>query len=100
MRQPFARIYHSKANARVAENLYRKATGDSREGVTAAIFWLKCRAGWKETSVREVTGEVLTTYVVRVPPPAADTAEWLRRYAQRVVEHERLPSFPPDRRMT
>ena len=43
VRQPFARIYHSKANARVAENLYRKATGDSREGVTAAIFWLKCR---------------------------------------------------------
>ncbi|SDB47151.1 hypothetical protein [Bauldia litoralis] len=45
---------HTKANARVAENLYRKATGDGREGVTAAIFWLKCRAGWKETSVTEL----------------------------------------------
>ena len=42
-----------KANARVAESLYRKAIGDGREGVTAAIFWLKTRARWKETSVHE-----------------------------------------------
>jgi hypothetical protein len=34
-----------KANTRVAENLYRKATGDGREAVIAAIFWLKTRAG-------------------------------------------------------
>lgn len=39
-----------KVNARVAENLYRKATGDGREAVTAAIFWLKTRASWKEGS--------------------------------------------------
>ena len=32
---------HIKASARVAENLYRKATGEGREAVTAAIFWLK-----------------------------------------------------------
>jgi hypothetical protein len=43
-----------KANARVAENLYRKATGEGRESVTAAIFWLKTRARWKETSVHEI----------------------------------------------
>ena len=51
---------HTKANARVAENLYRKATGDGREAVIAAIFWLKTRAQWKETSVQEFAG----------PPPA------------------------------
>jgi hypothetical protein len=45
-----------KANARVAENLYRKATGDGREAVTAAIFWLKARARWKEVSVQEHAG--------------------------------------------
>jgi len=45
-----------KANAKVAENLFRKATGDGREAVTAAIFWLKARAGWKETLVSEVSG--------------------------------------------
>ena len=47
---------HAKANAKVAENLYRKATGDGRESVTAAIFWLKVRANWKETSVHEHGG--------------------------------------------
>ena len=45
-----------KANTKVAENLYRKATGEGREAVTAAIFWLKTRAGWKETAVHEVSG--------------------------------------------
>lgn len=39
-----------KANSRVAENLYRKATGDGREAVVAAIFWLKTRAKWSEAS--------------------------------------------------
>ena len=47
---------HTKANARVAENLYRKATGEGRESVTAAIFWLKARARWKEVSVNEHSG--------------------------------------------
>ena len=47
---------HVKANAKVAENLFRKATGEGREAVTAAIFWLKTRAGWKETALHEVSG--------------------------------------------
>ncbi|HEV7253715.1 MAG TPA: hypothetical protein VGN97_11575, partial [Mesorhizobium sp.] len=40
----------------VAENLFRKATGEGREAVTAAIFWLKTRARWKEVSVHEHAG--------------------------------------------
>ena len=48
---------HTKANAKVAENLYRKATGDGRESVIAAIFWLKTRARWKEISVHEHGGQ-------------------------------------------
>src|SRR5207237_9473451 len=47
---------HVKANAKVAENLFRKATGEGREAVTAAIFWLKTRAGWKETTAHELGG--------------------------------------------
>src|SRR4051812_10489416 len=39
---------HIKANAKVAGNLYRIANGSGREAVTAAIFWLKVRAGWRE----------------------------------------------------
>ena len=42
-----------KANVRVAESLFRKATGEGRESATAAIFWLKTRAQWKETQVQE-----------------------------------------------
>jgi hypothetical protein len=38
----------AKANAKVALNLYAKATSDGREAVTAAMFWLRCRAGWSE----------------------------------------------------
>ena len=44
-----------KANSRIAESLYRKALGDGAQSVTAAIFWLKTRARWKETSLHEVT---------------------------------------------
>lgn len=36
------------ATARVAESLYKQATGDGRSAVSAAIFWLKARAGWSE----------------------------------------------------
>jgi hypothetical protein len=46
----------TKANSRVAESLYRKATGEGREAVTAAIFWLKTRAGWRETTSHEIGG--------------------------------------------
>lgn len=45
-----------KANLRVAESLYRQALGDGRQSVTVAIFWLKTRARWKETSVHELAG--------------------------------------------
>ena len=47
---------HIKANTRIAESLYRKALGDGPQSVTAAIFWLKTRAHWKETTVQELAG--------------------------------------------
>ena len=60
---------HVKANAKVAENLFRKATGDGPQSVTAAIFWLKTRARWKETMVSEVThdvGDSVKTLMARI----------------------------------
>ena len=48
-----------QANARVGKTLFQFATdpkGGSKS-VTAAIFWMKCRAGWKETVINEVTGQ-------------------------------------------
>jgi hypothetical protein len=46
-----------KANAKVAESLFKQATGSGRSAVTAAIFWLKTRAQWKETTVLEHAGK-------------------------------------------
>jgi hypothetical protein len=56
---------HVKANAKVAESLYRKAVGEGRESVTAAIFWLKTRAGWRETSNHELssTGPIVIRWL-------------------------------------
>lgn len=39
---------HVVANSKVAQNLFKIATGEGREAVTAAIFWLKVRAHWSE----------------------------------------------------
>jgi len=47
---------HIKANSRVAESLYRKATGEGSQSVTAAIFWLNTRAGWRESIAHELSG--------------------------------------------
>lgn len=46
-----------KANVKVAANLYRIATSSEKGAVTAAIFWLKTRGGWKEVKGIELTGE-------------------------------------------
>lgn len=41
-----------EANAAVAKMLHRQAVKEGN--TTAAIFWAKCRMGWKETSRVEV----------------------------------------------
>src|SRR3954471_23145643 len=43
----------AEANAAVAQSLFRMATDPARPNVAAAIFWLKTRAGWKETPASE-----------------------------------------------
>lgn len=46
----------AQANAKVAQSLFARATGDSPQAVTAAIFWLKARAGWRDVASVELTG--------------------------------------------
>src|SRR5829696_6786822 len=49
----------AKANTRVAEFLFEQASGQRGDGsaaVTAAIFWMKTRARWKETIATEHSG--------------------------------------------
>jgi len=80
---------HTKANAKVAENLFRKATGDGRESVIAAIFWLKTRAHWKETSVNEIAGvpgqPITTIRRIIVSPPEREA--WKRERDENVRRH-------------
>lgn len=44
----------AKGIANVAQNLIKNVENGN---VTAQIFYLKCKAGWKETSVNEITGK-------------------------------------------
>ncbi len=72
------------ANAAVARSLYSKATGNHPGAVTAAIFWLKCRAGWKEPAQdvnANVTGTMNTTIV-----PAGLTAETFAALAKKLAD--------------
>jgi hypothetical protein len=41
-----------KATVKVAQNLFNMACKPNREGLQAAIFWLRVRAGWSEYSPR------------------------------------------------
>lgn len=41
------------ANAMVARALFKRATGDGPQSVTAAIFWLKAQAGWRDRPEQE-----------------------------------------------
>ena len=85
---------HVKANTRVAEALYRKATGDGPQSVTAAIFWLKTRAGWKETQVTEMTGNTppkITVHFLRCAdePPHREAQRQIDVSPVRVLPHDR-----------
>lgn len=71
------------ANAKVAESLYNQATKGSGAGaVTAAIFWLKTRARWKEApQTLEHTGKD------GAPIEHADmTPGEFRKIAQQIVD--------------
>jgi hypothetical protein len=48
-----------KATAKVAQNLFSMACKPTREGLQAAIFWLRVRAGWSEYSPRPPAPESL-----------------------------------------
>src|SRR5262245_19875435 len=60
-----------KANTQVAGSLFKKAISDEHpQSATAAIFWLKTRAGWRETGGLDVTsgGEKLAGFNMYLSP--------------------------------
>ena len=48
-----------KATAKVAQNLFNMACKPNREGLQAAIFWLRVRAHWSEYTPRPPAAESL-----------------------------------------
>jgi uncharacterized protein Usg len=52
------------ANAAMVQNLWKKAMGDGPASVTATIFWLKVRAGWRDVNPMEDPEKGLTIKVI------------------------------------
>jgi hypothetical protein len=86
-----------KATAKVAESLFRKATSEGPQSVTAAIFWLKTRGGWRETpqahevemrhrDVTEYTDEELEQIIRTTQIAIAE--EDAKRAPVKVIEHQ------------
>ena len=69
-----------KATAKVAQNLFTMACKPTREGLSAAIFWLKVRAGWSEYAPRPRSEESLgkKESAERDALTAGDGTEWGR----------------------
>jgi hypothetical protein len=64
------------SNAIVAQSLFKKATGSGPQSVTAAIFWLKTRARWRETSDGDaMTNDELAANVQEAIQQALATVE-------------------------
>jgi len=76
----------ARANSSVAESLYKMATGTGgvKRIPAAAIFWLKARAGWRET----VNIEADIRAGVLVAPAGVSPEEWIA--AARKVDVEKL----------
>jgi len=52
----------AEANRQVAQSLYRQAT--SGKCPAASMFWLKCRAGWRERKENDQAAPPLPPFVV------------------------------------
>jgi|APLak6261659701_1056019.scaffolds.fasta_scaffold00028_7 hypothetical protein len=65
-RQPEVALHYKKGKAKAIEGRAKSLILQSEEGNTAAtIFYLKCQAGWKDTSIIEHAGSVEITEIKR-----------------------------------
>jgi hypothetical protein len=70
----------ARVKAKVIESLFKKATGESPQAVTAAIWITKARYGWKGD---HVTHEVQGAQGVLVAPATISPEEWIARAQER-----------------
>ena len=59
-------IGQAKATTEVAKRLYDIAMSDSKEALTACIFWLKCRARWSTLDGPEVQVNVQNNSITAI----------------------------------
>lgn len=55
----------AKATSQIAKRLYDIAMSDSKEALTACIFWLKCRANWSTLDGPEVQVNVQNNSIIQ-----------------------------------
>jgi hypothetical protein len=75
-------VGQAKATSKIAKRLFDIATGESKEALTACIFWLKCRGGWKPPAETEVNvGVDCSTKAALINLPADQEAALSRLIA-------------------
>jgi hypothetical protein len=75
----------TEANLRVANALYKNATTNGN--VTAQIFWMKSRMGWRDRDLpADQQAENEVRYVVEMPPDVDNTDDWLRLNAPTTID--------------
>lgn len=81
-------VGQAKAMSRVSKRLFEIATGDGRDSLTACIFWLKCRAGWKPPAEVEVNidNSNKTATVINLPVEQEDALKRVIEDAQQRVK--------------
>lgn len=81
-------VGQAKAMSRVSKRLFEIATGDGRDSLTACIFWLKCRAGWKPPAEVEVNidNSNKTATVINLPAEQEDALKRVIEDAQQRVK--------------
>lgn len=84
-------VGQAKAMSRVSKRLFEIATGDGRDSLSACIFWLKCRAGWKPPADVEVNidNSNKTATVINLPSEQEDALKRVIEDAQQRVK--RIP---------
>ena len=85
--------YKVKANARVASTLYQMAISGAQPAAT--FFWLKTRAGWRETTHLEVDSRNVNVNI-QAPQNIAELKEALRILIESgaVKIEDLLPALP------
>jgi hypothetical protein len=59
-------VGQAKATSQIAKRLYDIAMSDSKEALTACIFWLKCRAKWSTLDGPEVQVNVQNNSITTI----------------------------------